>query len=496
MSFLDQISDAREYLETILEASHDGILVVDEQGRFEYGNPAFYRTFGWPHDEIVGAFFMKVVPPDLHDFMRERWAEVQRGEGRPYETEIVHKDGSRRALLVSHRHMTVGGVRKYAVVTKDVTERKHVERQLESHRNRLEEMVVERTRELTESNKRLAASEAALARAQASTSVGSWEWDFESGEGSWSDELYRLHGFEKHEGTPPFEVMVRLIHSDDRDRFEEARQRVLNGRGPAEIDYRIVRNDGATLDVVCGMKLVEGRGCAVISGTVQNVTERRRIEREVVRVAQHEKEQIGRVIHDSLGQELVALALKAQALQTMMDTDAHELRDQAGRLSELASKCVAQARQIAHGLSPVDLADGELASELRRIAERTNSLHGIQCHCLADGGTTVHNRDVAVELFYIAQEAVANAAKHAQCSRIELELHCDKVGRVTVRDNGTWDEDSPSDGGTGLRIMRNRANLIGARLDIEHPSAGGTCITCTFPNDGPTPGARTRLRAR
>ena len=174
MSFLDQISDAREYLETILEASHDGILVVDEQGRFEYGNPAFYRTFGWPHDEIVGAFFMKVVPPDLHDFMRERWAEVQRGEGRPYETEIVHKDGSRRALLVSHRHMTVGGVRKYAVVTKDVTERKHVERQLESHRNRLEEMVVERTRELTESNKRLAASEGALARAQASTSVGSW----------------------------------------------------------------------------------------------------------------------------------------------------------------------------------------------------------------------------------------------------------------------------------------------------------------------------------
>jgi len=93
-----KLEDANAYLTTVFETSHDGILVVDAEGRFEYGNPAFFRTFGWPEDELIGEFFMKVVPPDLHEYMYGKWGEVQSGRGAPYETEIVHKDGQRRAL--------------------------------------------------------------------------------------------------------------------------------------------------------------------------------------------------------------------------------------------------------------------------------------------------------------------------------------------------------------------------------------------------------------
>ncbi len=151
-----ELADANAYMSTLLETSHDGILVVDAEGKFEYGNEAFFRTFGWPRDELIGAFFIKVVPEDLHEYMMERWAEVQAGEGKPYETEIVHKDGDRRALLVSHRHMTIAGQRKYCVVTKDITAKKRDERELQAHRERLEELVAERTAELEQRSGELA----------------------------------------------------------------------------------------------------------------------------------------------------------------------------------------------------------------------------------------------------------------------------------------------------------------------------------------------------
>ncbi len=123
--------DADEYLQTVIATSHDGILVVDSVGRFEFGNEAFFRIFGWPEDELIGHHFIKVVPEDLHEFILERWVEVQAGKGAPYEVDIVHKDGTRRNLLVSHRHMTIAGQRKYCVITKDVTELKRAQEGLE-----------------------------------------------------------------------------------------------------------------------------------------------------------------------------------------------------------------------------------------------------------------------------------------------------------------------------------------------------------------------------
>jgi len=149
----------QKYLDAIIRNSHDGIVVVDAEGRFEFPNEAFCRILERSPEDLVGRHFLEVVPPDQHESICERWAEVQRGEGAPYETDVLTAAGARKSLLVSHRHMDLGGTRKYCVVVKDVTERKRMERALRKARDDLERRVVERTRELARANEALRRSE-------------------------------------------------------------------------------------------------------------------------------------------------------------------------------------------------------------------------------------------------------------------------------------------------------------------------------------------------
>ena len=119
--------NARHYVETVIATSQDGIFVIDAEGLFEYGNEAFINILGWPREDLMRQPFMKVIPEDKHAFILERWQEVQRGEGHPYETDILTSQGERRTLLVSHKDMVIGGEPKFCVMVSDITERKKVE---------------------------------------------------------------------------------------------------------------------------------------------------------------------------------------------------------------------------------------------------------------------------------------------------------------------------------------------------------------------------------
>ena len=122
-----KILETSKYLDTIISGSHDGINVIDSNGRFEFCNKAFFEIGGYEEKDLIGKHFMTIIPADHHNFMLERWKEVQKGMGKPYETQIISKDGSLRDLMVSHKDIVVGGGAKYVVVIKDVTELKKLD---------------------------------------------------------------------------------------------------------------------------------------------------------------------------------------------------------------------------------------------------------------------------------------------------------------------------------------------------------------------------------
>jgi PAS domain-containing protein len=78
-----ETENTTHYLETIIRTSRDGILVLDDEGCFEFLNEAADRILGWPHQEIINKPFVNVIPEDSHAFIMARWEEVQRGEGEP-----------------------------------------------------------------------------------------------------------------------------------------------------------------------------------------------------------------------------------------------------------------------------------------------------------------------------------------------------------------------------------------------------------------------------
>ncbi len=134
-----KLYDSERYLRTIIESSMDGILVLDEMGRFEFGNDSVFNILGWPEQELTGKFFMKVIAEDMVDFMLLRWNEVQNGIEKPYETKIKTKSGEIRFLYVSHAHTEIKGKRKYVVVIKDITEKLRLEQELKESYQELRE---------------------------------------------------------------------------------------------------------------------------------------------------------------------------------------------------------------------------------------------------------------------------------------------------------------------------------------------------------------------
>lgn len=118
----------KTYLQTILTASHDGILVVNAEGNFEFANPSAFDILGWPEEELFGGHFLKVVPPDMHESVLARWDQIRSKQGEPYELDILRKDGSRRNLIISPQKMQVEDTSKYCVILKDITDRHEQEK--------------------------------------------------------------------------------------------------------------------------------------------------------------------------------------------------------------------------------------------------------------------------------------------------------------------------------------------------------------------------------
>lgn len=278
------------------------------------------------------------------------------------------------------------------------------------------------------------------------------------------------------------------------------------------------RKSGATFPMdlaVSEVPLPDGR--RVFNGFVRDISERRVLEREVLRIAEAERRRIGQDLHDGLGQELTAIGLFVRNLVRSLEAEGSAAAADARRIIELLDEADSHARGLARSLVPVELEQNGLEAALARLAERATVLYGVAVTAATDGSgpaeASALTPDAASNLYWIAQEAVSNAVQHGHASTVTVHLvrGADRL-RLRVEDNGTglggtlhhggvFSPDTPpgevpddpdiaaparpaDNRGMGLRIMHYRAHLAGGALEIRSGVHGGTLVTCTVPLRG------------
>ncbi len=217
---------------------------------------------------------------------------------------------------------------------------------------------------------------------------------------------------------------------------------------------------------------------------VRDITEHKRLEREILEIASREQQRIGHDLHDGLSQQLTGIALLGKALNQKLDTRLIPEAEDARRIVDLANAAIAQTRSLARGLSPVELEQQGLSAALEELAVGTQTLHQVSCRFRCPRDVFVGDHAAANHLYRIAQEAVTNALKHAHPSRIDIELNKeDGTYTLKIQDDGEGLPDESSRGnGMGFHIMQYRARMIDASLTIDDTPGKGTTVLCKFVN--------------
>jgi two-component system, NarL family, sensor histidine kinase UhpB len=217
-----------------------------------------------------------------------------------------------------------------------------------------------------------------------------------------------------------------------------------------------------------------------ITGAAMDVTERKRLEEEILQISELEQRRIGQDLHDGICQHLTGIELKSQSLAEILEKKAKPQVAQAEAIAGHVRDVIAQTRSLARGLSPFILESEGLISALRELASNTEKLFSVKCKFENDGEVSISDQSAGTHLYRIAQEAVTNAIKHGKANAIEISLtKMDDKALLSVSDNGLgFKSQSQSGVGMGLRTMQYRAGIIGAALLVQAQAKGGTRILC------------------
>jgi len=249
-------------------------------------------------------------------------------------------------------------------------------------------------------------------------------------------------------------------------------------------DFVFRRRDGTTFTgevLRATLVLAAGKRWLIV---VQDVSERKRLEREVLDIGNRERRRFGHELHDGLCQELTGVALMLRSIATHLRRDVLPTDRQLGEIVALINGAIEGARAMARGLSPVTIDRGGLLSALDVLVHRARQSSGIEVrlHVRMPPDWTIAE-PTATHLYRIAQEALNNAVKHAGARTITVALRTiDDDLQLSVSDNGAGlPAGTARSDGMGLKIMDYRARMIGGYMDIAPRRRGGTRVRCVCP---------------
>ncbi len=294
----------------------------------------------------------------------------------------------------------------------------------------------------------------------------------------------KYFGYERRELlNQPIEVLIpdqfKKGHISDREAYIGSPHIRSMGSGA---NFRGRRKDGSEFPVdVMLSPMGEGKDRVTIA-IVRDITEQRKLEEAIMYTSEKERQRIGLEIHDDLCQSLVAVTLLSHALHESLAGKNIEEQKDAKDILELLKDANTHARDIARGLSAMNLMDGGFHAAVEDLATRVSRMSKIDCHFESNIPVEFSTNAIATHVYRIIQQAVSNAVTHAKASRIIVRAVADNGVTISVEDDGVGIPDYPAaNKGIGLKIMEHRARSIGATFRVRRRREGGTEVVCSLP---------------
>ena len=451
--------DLKIQLAAVVEFSNDAIFLRTFDGIITTWNAAAERTFGYNADEIIGRSSRVLLPPGRREEYQELVERIRAGQAvQHFETVRVRKDGKllQVSLALSPVRDSSGRLVGTSTIARDTTEQGQMREALARSERELADLFEEASVGLLWVSPKGTVQRANralldLLQCRPEDCIGRPLKRFHSDSAFLNDLLAQLAGRQT----------LRNLATELRTSNGEIR--------PVIVDANSFWEKG---------RLVHSRWF------VRDITQRKRLEREVLELSERERRSFAQELHDGLGQQLGGIAYLANVVQEQL---AHRNAPEAGdaeRVFMLVRSAIEQTRRLARCLSPIRPEPEGLMDALRELSLQTQEVFGVACDFKCQTPVLVEDSVLAGHFYRIAQEALNNALKHAEARALEIRLRRDhRHLTLTVRDDGEGiGALSPRRSGLGLRIMQYRADLIRGRLTVGRRQGGrGTEVNCTAP---------------
>ncbi len=270
---------------------------------------------------------------------------------------------------------------------------------------------------------------------------------------------------------------------------EEAYDRILTGKSDYVYEKKIsVDKKKKIICSITALPFFSNKG--KIIGILENfidITERKLAEKEIMLAISTERQRMGQNLHDSIGQKLTGLSYLNQAIKTSLRDHSYNAANDINQSISIIAEIIDQTRLLSKNLYPVNFEKFGFASALRELSIETGQLFNISCEVRIQDDLSVIDTDVQINLYYIAKESIHNSIKHGKASKITMNLTEDSDYIILeIVDDGKKDKTRKksnnrlSADGIGMRIMKYRAGLIGARFNAAENNAGGFTVSVRY----------------
>jgi PAS domain S-box-containing protein len=508
-----QLAESEARYRGLVEDQSEMVSLAAPDGELRFVNHAYARRYDRRPDEMVGKCLFDFIPEEGRAAVADHLREVC-GVNRTVESEnqIVLPDGRRRWIGWSNRAIVdaEGGVVAVHSVGRDIDERVVAEQRLKESEMRYRQLA----EQLAEANLRLERANDLLVMADETAHVGHWRFCVASRSFHWSDEVYRIHGMPKEAGPPTLDTVFGLFHPDDREKLGKltaaARE---SGRGFAG-EMRIVRPDGAIRDIYASgqaQKSADGK-IAGVFGVVQDITERKRAEREQIALreladqASREKSNfLATMSHEIRTPMNGVIGMNALLLATELTPRQRKLAEAIGYSADSLLTLlddILDVSKLEAGKLELAESDFDLTDLVRRVAElfaARAKQKGIELIADANVAGRAPLRGDASRLRQILINLVSNAITFTERGRVTIAVRRAKVEatdvriRIEVRDTGPGVSDAAKQklflpfeqgdasiarrfggSGLGLSIAKKLVELMNGRIGVIDRPGGGS----------------------